>query len=53
MESVLCSVDNKDGRCISRNKNGIFYVIYKSMQKVRVFLAQTGILAAYPEKFAS
>jgi len=29
-------------------KSGIFAVIY---QKVQVFLAQTGILAAYPEKF--
>ena len=36
---------------VSGNKNGIFYVIYKPMQKVRVFLAQTGILAANPEKF--
>ena len=28
----------------SRNlKNGMFYVIYKAMQKVRVFLAQTDI----------
>ena len=37
----------------SRNKISIFDVIYKSMQKVQVFLAQTGILAAYPEKFSS
>ena len=30
-------------------KSGIFCVIY---QKVRVLLVQTGILAAYPEKFS-
>ena len=33
-----------------RYKSGIFCVIY---QKVRVLLVQTGILAAYPEKFSS
>ena len=43
----------RDGVLYHRNKNGIFDVIYKSMQIVRVFLAQTGILVPYPEKFAS